>query len=211
MSNCFELDKVAAAKRKSRGRPVLACWQSICSCLILVGLLCQLASAGSPGGANTDELYRLLGVSKKSTTKEIRQAFKKLALEKHPDKNKVRYFILKNTSATVMRDNLIWSFNKLKKKDDPNANEVFIRINRAYEILKDDDLRKKYDLYGEDGLKDNQNSGHNYQSWNFYQQNFGIYDDDPEIVTLSRADFSERSLSFKASLCSCECAPSFLG
>lgn len=78
-------------------------------------------------------------------------------------------------------------------KDDPNANEVFIRINRAYEILKDDDLRKKYDLYGEDGLKENQNQGQNYQSWNFYQQNFGIYDDDPEIATLSRADFSKRN------------------
>lgn len=74
-------------------------------------------------------------------------------------------------------------------KDNPNANEEFIRINRAYEILKDDDLRKKYDMYGEDGLKDNQNQGHSYQSWNFYKQNFGIYDDDPEIQTLSRADF----------------------
>lgn len=76
-------------------------------------------------------------------------------------------------------------------KDNPNANEEFIRINRAYEILKDDDLRKKYDLYGEDGLKENQNQGQSYQSWNFYQQNFGIYDNDPEIQTLSRADFRE--------------------
>lgn len=50
-------------------------------------------------------------------------------------------------------------------------------------------MRKKYDSFGEDGLKDNQNQGHSYQSWNFYQQNFGIYDNDPEIQTLSRADF----------------------
>lgn len=75
-------------------------------------------------------------------------------------------------------------------KQDPNANEQFIKINRAYEILKDEELRKKYDAYGEDGLKDNQNQGHNYQSWNFYHQNFGIYDDDIEIITLTRSDFS---------------------
>lgn len=117
------------------------------------------------GRANVDNegFYKLLGVSKTATTKEIRMAFKKLALAKHPDKN----------------------------QDDPNANELFVRINRAYETLKDDDLRKKYDMYGEEGLKDNQNNGQNYQSWNFYNQNFGIYDEDPEIVTLTRSDFMQ--------------------
>lgn len=75
-------------------------------------------------------------------------------------------------------------------KDDPNANEAFIEINRAYEILKDEDLRKKYDTFGEDGLKENHNAGQQYQNWNFYQHNFGIYDDDPEVVTLTRTDFS---------------------
>jgi DnaJ homolog subfamily C member 10 len=73
--------------------------------------------------------------------------------------------------------------------------------------LRDDELRKKYDTYGEDGLKDDFNRGNQYQSWNFYQHNFGsflgnvssliqyclsvqgIYDEDQEIITLSRADF----------------------
>lgn len=45
-------------------------------------------------------------------------------------------------------------------------------------------------MYGEDGLKDDHNKGQNYQSWNFYKQNFGIYDDDPEVITLTRSDFS---------------------
>ena len=79
---------------------------------------------------------------------------------------------------------------KQNKKGDPNANEKFMKINRAYEILKDDELRKKYDLYGEKGLHDANNQGYKqYQSWNFYHQNFAIYDDDPEIITLSRSDF----------------------
>ena len=39
-------------------------------------------------------------------------------------------------------------------QDDPDADSKFIRINRAYEVLKDDELRKKYDQFGEEGLED---------------------------------------------------------
>lgn len=59
-------------------------------------------------------------------------------------------------------------------QDDPDAHDKFLKINRAYEVLKDEDLRKKYDLYGEDGLKENGPSGGGYQSWNFYNQDFGM-------------------------------------
>lgn len=115
------------------------------------------------GHRNVDNegLYKLLNVSQKASTKEIRISFKKIALVKHPDKN----------------------------PDDPKANEEFVKINRAYEILKDEELRKKYDMYGEEGLKDNHNAGQQYQNWNFYHKNFGIYDDDPEVITLTRTDF----------------------
>ena len=65
----------------------------------------------------------MLGVSKNADNREIRKAFKKLALKYHPDKN---------------------------SEDD--AHEKFLKINRAYEILKDEEKRKKYDLFGEDGL-----------------------------------------------------------
>jgi len=41
-------------------------------------------------------------------------------------------------------------------------------------VLKDEDLRKKYDMYGEDGLKEGGPTGHSYQSWSFYNQDFGI-------------------------------------
>ena len=62
-----------------------------------------------------------------------------------------------------------------KFQDDPDANELFVRINRAYEVLKDEDLRKKYDKFGEDGLKEDGPSGQGFQSWKFYQQDFGRY------------------------------------
>uniref|UniRef100_A0A663LRW8 DnaJ homolog subfamily C member 10 n=1 Tax=Athene cunicularia TaxID=194338 RepID=A0A663LRW8_ATHCN len=106
------------------------------------------------------DYYSLLGVTKEASSREIRQAFKKLALKLHPDKN----------------------------QNDPNAHENFLKINRAYEVLKDEDLRKKYDKYGEKGLEDQQQGGR-YESWHFYRYDFGIYDDDPEIITLDRGEF----------------------
>jgi len=59
-------------------------------------------------------------------------------------------------------------------QDDPDAHQNFLRVNRAYEVLKDEDLRKKYDMYGEDGLKEGGPTGHSYQSWSFYNQDFGM-------------------------------------
>lgn len=106
-----------------------------------------------------EDYYKLLDVNREASTREIRQAFKKLALTMHPDKN----------------------------PNDQTAHDKFLKINRAYEVLKDEDLRKKYDKYGEKGL-DEQQSGR-YESWNYYRYDFGIYDDDLEIITLDRGDF----------------------
>uniref|UniRef100_A0A8C0AZR2 DnaJ homolog subfamily C member 10 n=1 Tax=Buteo japonicus TaxID=224669 RepID=A0A8C0AZR2_9AVES len=89
------------------------------------------------------DYYSLLGISKEASSREIRQAFKKLALKLHPDKN----------------------------QNDPNAHENFLKINRAYEVLKDEDLRKKYDKYGEKGLEDQQQGGR-YESWHYYRYDF---------------------------------------
>ncbi|XP_053327632.1 dnaJ homolog subfamily C member 10 isoform X2 [Spea bombifrons] len=121
-------------------------------CLILITLAVLVCT--------DQDYYNLLGVSKDASSREIRQAFKKLALKLHPDKN----------------------------QNDPTAHDKFLKINRAYEVLKDEDLRKKYDKYGEKGLEDQQQGGQ-YESWSFYRYDFGIYDDDLEIVTLDRGEF----------------------
>lgn len=59
--------------------------------------------------ANQDDFnpYETLGVSRKASEKEIRQAYKRLARHWHPDKN-----------------------------SEPNANEKFTQINAAYEVKK---------------------------------------------------------------------------
>ncbi|EMP26352.1 DnaJ like protein subfamily C member 10 [Chelonia mydas] len=123
--------------------------------LLFLVLTCLIALV-----CTDQDYYSLLGISKEASNREIRQAFKKLALKLHPDKN----------------------------QNDPDAHENFLKINRAYEVLKDDELRKKYDKYGEKGLEDHQQGGR-YESWNFYRYDFGIYDDDPEIITLDRGEF----------------------
>lgn len=123
-------------------------------------ILCFLIVSMAIFVGTDQDFYSLLGVAKTASSREIRQAFKKLALKLHPDKN----------------------------PNNPNAHSEFLKINRAYEVLKDEDLRKKYDKYGEKGLADNQEGGQ-YESWNYYRYDFGIYDDDPEIITLDRREF----------------------
>ncbi len=41
----------------------------------------------------------------------------------------------------------------MSSQNDATAHEKFLKINRAYEVLKDEDLRKKYDKYGEKACK----------------------------------------------------------
>lgn len=129
---------------------------------IFIYLLCVLATVKSL------DYYELLGVSKDADNREIRRAFKKLALKYHPDKN----------------------------MGEEKAHEQFITINKAYEVLKDEETRKAYDLHGEDGLNQEfkKNWGGSYRSWNYYYEKFGIYDDDPEIITLTKDDFVQTVL-----------------
>ncbi|CRK99785.1 CLUMA_CG013093, isoform A [Clunio marinus] len=74
--------------------------------------------------ANRD-FYKILNVKKNANTNEIKKAYRKLAKELHPDKN----------------------------KDDPNASEKFADLSAAYEILSDEDKRKLYDRCGEECVK----------------------------------------------------------
>lgn len=66
------------------------------------------------------DYYRVLGVEKSATQKEIKSAYRKLAREHHPDVN----------------------------PDDPDAQERFKDINEAYQVLGDPEKRKKYDQLG---------------------------------------------------------------
>jgi len=62
------------------------------------------------------DYYKRLGIGRNATKQEIKKAYRKLALQYHPDKNK-----------------------------SPDAHETFITINEAYLILYDEEAKAKYD------------------------------------------------------------------
>ncbi|KAH9147321.1 hypothetical protein AeRB84_009033, partial [Aphanomyces euteiches] len=77
------------------------------------------------------DLYEVLGIGRDASAPEIKKAFRKLSLKLHPDKN----------------------------PGDEDAAKKFAEVASAYEVLSDETKRKKYDMYGEDGLKDNGGGG----------------------------------------------------
>lgn len=88
--------------------------------------------------------YEVLGVSQNATADEIKKAFRKKALQFHPDKNK-----------------------------SPDAEEKFKQINEAYEILSDPEKRQMFDRYGHAGVDNNGFSGEGYDPFDIFNQFFG--------------------------------------
>src|SRR5688572_2046065 len=68
------------------------------------------------------DYYDVLGVPRSASEKEIRQAYRKLARQYHPDLN----------------------------PNDKQAEAKFKEIGQAYEVLSDADKRKQYDRWGPD-------------------------------------------------------------
>jgi molecular chaperone DnaJ/curved DNA-binding protein len=65
----------------------------------------------------TKDLYDVLGVDEDASKDEIKKAYRELARKHHPDRN----------------------------PDDPNAEETFKKIQKAYSILSDEEKRQQYD------------------------------------------------------------------
>jgi molecular chaperone DnaJ len=65
------------------------------------------------------DYYELLRVPRNASDEEIKRAFRKLAFQYHPDRNR-----------------------------EPGAEEKFKEINEAYQVLSDPEKRNRYDRYG---------------------------------------------------------------
>ncbi|XP_045597886.2 dnaJ homolog subfamily B member 14 isoform X1 [Procambarus clarkii] len=65
------------------------------------------------------DYYEILGITKEATDSDLKKAYRKLALQFHPDKNKA-----------------------------PGASEAFKAVGNAFAVLSDPEKKKQYDLYG---------------------------------------------------------------
>lgn len=70
------------------------------------------------------DYYEILGVDKNATAEEIKKAYRKKAIQYHPDKN----------------------------PGNKEAEEMFKEAAEAYEVLSDPDKRSRYDRYGHSGV-----------------------------------------------------------
>ncbi len=73
--------------------------------------------------ATKRDYYDILGVEKKASADDIKTAYRKLAMQYHPDRNKA-----------------------------PDAEEKFKEISEAYAVLEDQTKRQQYDQYGHAGI-----------------------------------------------------------
>src|SRR3990170_1330506 len=69
--------------------------------------------------ADTKDYYQTLGVTKSASTDEIKKAYRKLALQYHPDRNKGK-----------------------------DSDAKFKEVTKAYEVLSDPQKRQTYDQFG---------------------------------------------------------------
>ncbi len=70
------------------------------------------------------DFYEVLGISKSASPEEIKKAYRKLAIQYHPDKN----------------------------PDNPEAEEKFKEAAEAYEVLSNPEKKQRYDQFGHQGL-----------------------------------------------------------
>ncbi|MBA2422679.1 MAG: molecular chaperone DnaJ [Chitinophagales bacterium] len=81
--------------------------------------------------ATKRDYYEVLGVSKNAASDEIKKAYRKVAMQYHPDRN----------------------------PGDKSAEEKFKEAAEAYEVLSDTEKKKRYDQYGHAGMSGNAGFG----------------------------------------------------
>lgn len=77
------------------------------------------------------DYYKILGIDRDASDRDIKTAYRNLSKKYHPDKN----------------------------PNDDDAHHKFIEVGEAYEILSDTEKKSIYDRYGEEGLKNGGGNG----------------------------------------------------
>ena len=97
------------------------------------------------------DYYEILGISKSASADEIKKAYRKVAMQYHPDRN----------------------------AGDKAAEEKFKEAAEAYEVLSDADKKSQYDRFGHAGLKNNGRGGFgNMNTEDIFSQFGDVFGDD---------------------------------
>lgn len=91
------------------------------------------------------DYYEVLGVDRNASTEEIKKAYRKLALQYHPDRN----------------------------PNNKEAEEKFKEATEAYEVLSDENKRRRYDQFGHEGMR----AGADYHAYRDFQDIFTHFSD----------------------------------
>ena len=134
-----------------------------------------------------DDPYDLLGVSRDASASQIRSAYRKAALQHHPD--------------------------RVAPEDKATANLLFAKISNAYELLSDERKRAEFDQQSMAGSHASANQGTKFHNNNFqqqqhhpnshfdshFQQHFHFHDPFEVFRHVFREEFGGPSANFGAS------------
>ena len=82
------------------------------------------------------DYYEILGVARTASPDELKKAYRKLAMQHHPDRN----------------------------PDDPSSADTFKELNEAYDVLKDEQKRAAYDRFGHAAFENGRGGGSGFDS-----------------------------------------------
>lgn len=114
------------------------------------------------------DYYKRLGLKKNANKEEIKKAYRKLALQFHPDRNK-----------------------------SPNAHTLFIEINEAYLILFDNEARIKYDIEFDFYFGQNENN-YKQDNFEWQDQNTDKFSEKKQNANSNFKDENLNNWSYKA-------------
>ncbi|KAI8057315.1 hypothetical protein BDF22DRAFT_670799 [Syncephalis plumigaleata] len=96
--------------------------------------------------ASDKDYYAILGVDRDATAAQIKKSYRRLSKQYHPDKN----------------------------PGDKTAEQKFVELANAYEVLSDSEKRQRYDMYGAEGVEDNGGGGFDFHDpFDIFSQFFG--------------------------------------
>jgi molecular chaperone DnaJ len=89
-----------------------------------------------PSQAKKRDYYEVLGVERGASEEELKKAYRRLAVQFHPDRN----------------------------PGDKQAEERFKELNESYQVLSDAERRAQYDRYGHAAFQGQQGNGFGFET-----------------------------------------------